>query len=49
MLLLEVVAFLCFGGTHDACWADAAAAVAVLSLWRIVRIVRAFGVDGKHE
>ena len=47
MLLLEAVAFLCFGGVHDACWTGTAAAVAALSLWQIVRVVRAFGVDGK--
>ena len=48
-LLLEAVAFLCFGGVRDACWTGVSAAVVALSLWQIVRMGRAFGVDGKAE
>ena len=48
-LLLEAGIFLCFGGVCDACWTGVSAAVVALSLWQIVRMVRAFGVDGKAE
>ena len=49
MLLLEAVAFLCFGGVCDACWTGVTAVVVALSLWQIVLTVRTFGVDGRAE
>ena len=49
MILLDAGACLCFSGVVDGVWLGVAGMLAVLSVWQIVRIVRAFGVDGKSE
>lgn len=49
MILLDAGAFLCFSGVVDGVWLGVAGMLAVLSAWQIVRVVRAFGVDGMPE
>ena len=49
MILLDAGAFLCFSGVADGVWLGVAGMLAVLSAWQIVRVVRAFGVDGMQE
>ena len=49
MILLNAGAFLCFSGVVDGLCLGVAGMLVGLSVWQIVRLVRAFGVDGKAE